>query len=87
MLALLFGIRLGISAAARADPALQKGRRRFSKEEVLAAALVHQAHLLCLLARGQMYDLAAAALLAQVRPKSPAQCRECLCCWSHNLYN
>ena len=41
-------------------------RHKFTAEERLAAAVVHQSHLLCLLARGHLYDLAAADPLVQV---------------------
>ena len=44
----------------------KKGPHKFTAEERVAAAWVHQTHLLSLLARGQMYDLAAADPLVQV---------------------
>ena len=43
-----------------------KQRRRYTKEEIFAAALVHQCHALCLIGRGHMLDLAASDPVVQV---------------------
>ena len=45
---------------------LQLPKRKFDPEEIRAAAIGHQLHLLCLLARGHNFDAAASDPVIQV---------------------
>ena len=47
-----------------------KQRRKYTKEEIFAAARVHECHTLCLISRGHMLDVAASDPLVQVLGRS-----------------
>lgn len=52
-----------------------KQRRKYTKEEIFAAARVHECHTLCLISRGHMLDVAASDPLVQVLGRSASSSR------------